>query len=255
VYLDAGAGEPLVLLHGFGAEKDNWLSTAWQLRGRYRVLALDVPGFGESSQDPEASYAYEQQVARMAAFLDAVGLAAPVHIGGNSMGGGIAGFFAARYPERVKSLWLIAPAGVASAAPSDLFRAIVAGQNPMLTRSTEDFDRLMDMIFVRRPYIPGAVMRIFAEKAAGHRRFNEKIFGDIRQPLVPLEVALKGSAVPTLILWGDHDRLVDVSGAAILGAVMPRSRVVVLKDVGHSPMIEEPRASAEAFLAFQNLQR
>jgi pimeloyl-ACP methyl ester carboxylesterase len=109
----------------------------------------------------------------------------------------------------------------------------------------------MDMIFVRRPYVPGAVMRIFAENAASHRRFNEKIFGDMRKPSVPLEVLLKGSPVPTLILWGDQDRLVHVSGAAILGGVMSKAKVVVLKDVGHAPMIEEPRASADAFLTFQ----
>jgi alpha/beta hydrolase family protein len=72
VYLDGGSGEPLVLLHGFGAEKDNWLSAAWQLRGRYRVLALDVPGFGQSSQDPGANYSCEEQAARVAAFLGAV---------------------------------------------------------------------------------------------------------------------------------------------------------------------------------------
>ena len=250
-YLDGSSGEPLVLLHGFGAEKDNWLSTAWQLSGRYRVLALDVPGFGQSSQDPEANYSFEEQAARVAAFLDALRITAPVHIGGNFMGGAIAGIFAARYPQRVKSLWLIAPAGVVSAERSDLSRAIAAGQNPMVVGSTEDFERLMDMIFVRRPYVPGAVMRILAENAASHRRFNEKIFGDMRQPSVPLEVLLKGSPVPTLILWGDQDRLVHVSGAAILGAVMPKAKVVVLKDVGHAPMIEEPRASADAFLAFQ----
>jgi len=252
VYLDGSSGEPLVLLHGFGAEKDTWLSLAWQLRGRYRVLALDVPGFGQSSQDPGANYSFEEQAARVAAFLDAVRITAPVHIGGNSMGGAIAGIFAARYPQRVKSLWLIAPAGVVSAEPSDLFRAIAAGRNPMLVWSTEDFERLMDMIFVRRPYVPGAVTRIFAENAASHRRFNEKIFGDMRQPSVPLEVRLKGSPVPTLILWGDQDRLVHVSGAAILGGVMPKAKVVVLKDVGHAPMIEDPRASADAFLTFQH---
>jgi pimeloyl-ACP methyl ester carboxylesterase len=250
-YLEGGSGEPLVLLHGFGADKDSWPPLARLLARRFHLYAPDLPGFGESTRDPAVSYGFAEQAERVEAFARAVGLDAPFHLAGHSMGGGIAGIYTARYPNRVKTLWLIAPAGVSTAAPSELVKRVIAGENPLIVTTAEDFDALMALLFVEPPWIPPLVGPVLARSRAAHRDFDRKVFGDLRFRAVALEAELRGSTVPTFILWGDRDRVLDVSGAAILGDVMLGATVSILPGAGHVPMIEAPRAAAERYLAFQ----
>ena len=110
-YLEGGQGDVLVLLHGFGGDKDNWTRVAKYLTPHFRVVAPDLPGFGDSSKDLEAIYTVASQVDRLHAFLSALDIQA-FHLGGNSMGGYIAGFYTVKFPREVLSLWLLAPGGV-----------------------------------------------------------------------------------------------------------------------------------------------
>jgi abhydrolase domain-containing protein 6 len=252
VYLVGGRGEPLVLLHGYAADKSNWVRVAAYLTPFFRVVALDLPGFGESTRDPRSRYAVPDQVERVHAFVQALNLH-DVCIGGNSMGGAIAGVYAARHPQEVKCLWLLAPAFVESAAPSELDKRLDRGENPLLVNDVDGFERLLDFVFVRRPQIPRAVAGYLAEQAILNRAFNIKVGRDLAAAPLALEREIEGLPVPTLIVWGDHDRLVDVSGAAILKSVLPKAEVVVLPDVGHIPMVEQPEESAKAFLRFRGL--
>jgi pimeloyl-ACP methyl ester carboxylesterase len=189
-------------------------------------------------------------VQRVHAFVAALGLA-PLDIGGNSMGGTIAGAYAARYRDDVKHLWLLAPGGVRTATRSELDELFARGENPLLVNDAEGFERLLDFVFVERPAIPRPIARYLAEQAVAHRAFNEKILRDLFAGMQPLEEELRGATTPTLILWGDHDRLVDVSGAQVLKSVMANADVVVMKNVGHVPMVEKPAESAAAFIEFR----
>jgi pimeloyl-ACP methyl ester carboxylesterase len=252
VYLVGGHGEPLVLLHGFGADKSNWVRVAAYLTPHFRVVAPDLPGFGESTRDPSSRYAVPDQVERVHEFVRALGLHG-VCIGGNSMGGAIAGVYAARYPGEVECLWLLAPAFVASAKPSELDKRLDRGENPLLVDDVEGFERLLDFVFVKRPPIPRAVERYLAEQAILNRAFNEKVGRDLASAPLALETEVKGLPVATLVEWGDHDRLVDVSGADVLKSALPKADVVVLPDVGHVPMVEQPEESAKALLRFRGI--
>ena len=100
-YLEGGTGEALVLLHGFGADKDNWTRIGRYLTPYFRVIAPDLPGFGDSTADLEADYTVSPQVERIRAFVRVLNLKA-FHLGGSSMGGNIAGAYAAKYPGEVK---------------------------------------------------------------------------------------------------------------------------------------------------------
>ncbi|MCP4668846.1 MAG: alpha/beta hydrolase, partial [Deltaproteobacteria bacterium] len=208
-----------------------------------------LPGFGESSRDAAARYAVADQVERVRAFTRALQLES-FHLGGNSMGGHIAGAYAGRYPADVKSLWLLAPAGVTWAKKSELAERIEKGDNPLLVDQVEDFDGLMDFVFVDPPYIPGPIKRHLANLAVEHRDFNAKIFQDLIKNPLALEPLLKGSPVPSLIAWGDKDRLLHVSGAAVLKSIMPKAKAIVMKNMGHLPMMERPQETAADFLAF-----
>jgi len=171
------------------------------------------------------------------------------------MGGHIAGAYTATHPEKVKSLVMIAPGGVASAEPSEMAHRLAAGgANPLIVATADDYEDLLDFVFFERPFIPRPIKTVFVREAIAHRPLNVSIFKQYRDPrhLEPLENGLKDMAVPTLIIWGAEDRVLHASGARILAAAMPKARAVVMAGVGHVPMIEKPEDTAALILAFQN---
>jgi abhydrolase domain-containing protein 6 len=253
-YLEGGKGEVLLLLHGFGGNKDNWTRVAKYLTPHFRVIAPDLPGFGGSSSDMKASYTYAAQVNRLHEFIEAIGVSV-FHLGGNSMGGNIAGNYTAKYENEISSLWLIATGGIISPQPSELSQKLKSGdRNPLVVENAEEYDQLLDFIFVKRPTIPGAVKRHLVQEAIIHRPLNQIIFKQITstdpENFVPLEVLLKDAQTKTLILWGDSDRVLHMSGAKFLESVMPNAKSVIMKNVGHVPMLEKPEESANIFLSF-----
>lgn len=250
VYLEGGAGETLVLLHGFGADRDAWPQMVAHLKGHYRVIAPDLPGFGDSSRVPSASHTLDAQLARLATFLQTLGIE-KCHLAGNSMGGYLAAHYAARHPEQIQSLWLLAPAGVVSAEESELQQLLARDDNPLLIENLAQFSRLIDLCFVKTPYTPGAITRVLAARAVRDCAFHGQVFADLFGSAVPLEDVMGTFQGPTLIMWGDKDRLLHVSGAAALRALIPHSQLCILPNVGHVPMLEVPQTAALAFLAFQ----
>jgi abhydrolase domain-containing protein 6 len=249
VYLAGGEGEPMLLLHGFGADKDHWTRFARHLTDDFRIVAPDLPGFGESSRDASLDYSPAAQVERLDAIADALGLER-FHLGGNSMGGMLAGLYAAAHPERVQSVLLFAPAGVTRAKPSELQRAMDEGRNPLLVRSAAEFASLLDFVFVDPPWVPSSILDFLAARAVADRPLHEKILADWLGGQTPLEDALAGVEAPVLVVWGDHDRLLDVSGADVLRETRPGAEVVILENVGHVPMVERPEESADAVRRF-----
>ena len=109
-YLEGGAGEVLLLLHGSSGEKDNWNRVARHLTPHLRVIALDLPGFGGSHRPAKTAYGLWDQIAHIRAFAAALGLQR-FHLGGHSFGGRLAAMYAARFPGQVRSLWVVAPGG------------------------------------------------------------------------------------------------------------------------------------------------
>jgi len=174
-----------------------------------------------------------------------------IHIGGNSMGGNIAGVFAARYPEITQSLWLIAPGGVDSAEPSERDVLMENGDNILVAKTADDFDRTYEFAFVKPPPMPGFIKKYLAESTASESEFLGRIYQDLANNPLPLESAIKDLPLPVLILWGDQDRLTHVSGAAILEALMPNAKAIVMINMGHIPMMENPELTAKYYFEFQ----
>ena len=250
-YLTGGKGEPLLLLHGFAGGKEHWVWVAKYLGKYFCIIAPDLPGFGSSTSDVNLNYTVEEQVDRVYAFSQALGLKL-FHIGGNSMGGNIAGVFAACYPEATISLWLLDPGGVESAQASERDILMEKGEDILVAKNPEEFERTYDFCFVHPPKMPGFVKKYLSEKTAAGSELLEKIHNDLSNHPAPLESALNNSTIPTLILWGDQDRITHVSGASILESLMPKARVIVMNNIGHMPMIENPELAAKYYLEFQN---
>lgn len=250
-YLTGGNGEPLLLLHGFAGGKEHWVWIAKHLGKHFRIIAPDLPGCGSSTNEANLNYSVEEQVKRVYNFTKAIGLKS-FHIGGNSMGGNIAGVFAARYPEITMSLWLLAPGGVDSAQPSERDILMEKGENILVAKTADDFERTYEYCFVNPPHMPGFVKKYLAESTAAGSKLVEKIYSDLASQPTPLEGALTNLPIPTLILWGDQDRLAHVSGALILKSLMPNAKAIVMPQVGHIPMMENPELAAKYYLEFQN---
>jgi len=256
-YLEGGDGEVVLLLHGFTASKDHWTRVARFLTPHVRVIAPDLPGFGESGLVDGGDYSVTAQARRIHDFARALGLTR-FHLGGSSTGGNIAGVYAAMYPESVMSLWLIAPLGVQGAAPSDVDRMVAAGEPPpLIIERPEEYGQVLDLVFEHRPWIPSPMRRHLARQAAARYHHYTWIYGQIRSagpdglvPATPLQPYLSGSVIPTLIVWGDKDRVLDVSGAELLAGVMNDAQVDIMADVGHLPMLESPETVAHRYLEF-----
>jgi len=248
-YSEGGKGEPVVLVHGFGASSDNWNRMAGRLTKKYRVIAPDMPGWGQSTRIDSASYAYPEQVERLHGFVAALGLRR-FHLIGHSMGGFISSTYAARYPEEVITLGLLAPHGVAEPQPSELALSVAAGDNWLVARSVPEFERLLDKVFAKRPYLPKSVFKLFAAYAIRGSAKSSRIFADMQSNDPPLEARLPLIKAPTLIIWGEQDRVLHVSGSEVFRQGIGNSELLVLPGVGHMPLIESARECATAWMAF-----
>jgi len=250
-YMEAGAGDPLVLLHGIAADKDHWTRVAPYLTSRFRVIAVDLPGFGESDKPMDRHYAGGDQVGYLREICQALGLSS-LHLGGNSMGGMISARYAAAYPNDVESLWLLAPGGVGGAPGGDLGGLAPGDHVPLFARSLGELERTLAWVTSKPPYVPGAVKRVLAERAAADYQLHSKVFFEINEELAarPLEETVSDLQTPTRIVWGEEDRLLPVTDAERLHAAIPSSSVLRLPGIGHLPMIEAAQVVAEDYLVF-----
>lgn len=253
-YLEGGdpAKPTLLLVHGFAGDKDNWSMIAPYLTQGYHVIAPDLPGFGENERNPDLAYDIAAQTARLKAFADALGLDRP-HVAGNSMGGWIALRYAIDYPTALASLTLLNNAGIEGANESDLQKqAANQDYNPLVLASLEDADRLVAMVVHKPPHIPARLKPVLYADGLRYRDQLDTIFWIIANEGRdhPLNGRLGDVTAPTLIVWGRHDRLLDVSCVPVLEAGIAGSVSHIFEHVGHVPMIEDPKATAAVMKGF-----
>ena len=249
VYLEGGRGEPLLLLHGFGANKENFAFAARYLTPHYRVIIPDLAGFGESAHPQDVDYSPVAQAGRLRELVQALGIR-EIHLGGNSMGGQIAMTYAAGHPGEVKSLWLMNPGGVKTASESELYRIIRdEKRNPLTARSADEFAQVYAFVMSDPPFIPRPMLNVMAQERMANVALEERIFDQIKADSVTERVT--GLATPALIVWGAQDRVLHPGASEILHKAMPNSKVIVMPGVGHMPMLERPKQSAEDYLGFR----
>jgi abhydrolase domain-containing protein 6 len=257
-YLEGGKGQTVLLLHGFGANKDNWTRFAKYLTGDYHLVIPDIPGFGESSQIQKANYDVENQLKRIDRFTEVMKLER-FHLAGNSMGGMFAAIYGAKYPRKILTLALLAPGGVKSPKMSELAILLQKGTNPLLVGNAEDYDKVIELCFVKPPFIPSQFKKVLAADAIAHSDFNKKILDDMKwnhtggmpSPMETfLEPYLPQIQAPVLIIWGDTDRILDVGGVAVLEKNLKNYKTVIMKDTGHIPMMESPKDTASHYVSY-----
>lgn len=251
-YLNGGSngGETILMLHGFGADKDNWTRLAGYL-GDYRIVAVDLPGFGESAQLYDTSYTMAAQRERIYDFADALGLE-KFHLLGSSMGGQLAALYADKYSEQVISLGLISNAGVSSPEPSEMQIALAKGKpTPLIVESEDDFIPMLDFVTYKRPWIPQLYMRHLAREAWLNSSFHKEIWNQLLSDKTSgLEPVLANIKQPTWVLWGKEDRVLDVSAIEMMQPLLGNESIVIMEKTGHLPMVERPQLVAQYYLEF-----
>lgn len=252
-YLDSqGTGAPLMLVHGFGGNTDNWLAIAPELTAHFRLIIPDLPGFGASDAPTQADYTIQQQAARLAEFLSEIGLQR-VHLAGNSMGGAIVAAFAAAHPNRAASLWLVANAGVRNAPLTPVMQRLSQGELEALAPKTpEAYAELLDLVTEKPPPIPAVFKQVYGERAVARQALRQRQLEQLAQEQWAVEDHLQGLPVPTHILWGDKDQILHVGAVDSLMQILPSASKTVLPGIGHVPMLEAPGRTAKDYLAFRD---
>ena len=248
-----GTGETIVLIHGFGANKDNWIRFTRNIPAEYRVIAFDMPGHGDNAKAEDKTYSIDYLTESLGQAVDALKLGR-FHIAGNSMGGYISILYTARNPQRVMSMLLLDNAGLqtVSPQPSDLQIAVAKGLSPRTPASEEDFTELMKYAFHKEPFIPWPITSVLAERAVESSVFTKKMWIDLNTHDIDLLPLLPTLKLPILVIWGDHDRILHVSTTEILKRFLPDAEIIIMKECGHMPMLERPEETARHYLSFLN---
>ena len=255
--LTAGAGEPVLLLHGLGATKGSFLPTVAALAGSFRTIAVDLPGFGDSFKPLGARY-HPPFFARAVLELMAVLGIGRAHMIGNSMGGRVALELGLRHPEKVDRLVLLAPSlawrrsrpwapivrflnphlGLVQITPRWAVERIVHRTIPS---ATDGWVRAGVDEFLRSYLTPrgrvafyAAARQIYLEEPHGAKGFWTR---------------LAGLESPALFIWGRHDTLVPIGFASHVRNTLPSARHLEL-DCGHVPQIERPIETQAAIADF-----
>jgi len=241
------ANDTVVLLHGFSANKENWLRFSQELPSETSIYALDLLGHGQHPINLSHNYSIETQVDYLHHFITNL-KSKSIHLVGNSMGGAVAALYSAKYPTHVQSLMLISPAGVHK-IPSQLDESLNAGVNPLIANSVEEFFQVVNFVMEDKPFIPTPILTVQAEKSIKRANLNRQIFKDLRNDMTKnLDKNFSRIQAPTLILWGKEDRVIHPDNIHQYASLIKNSTPVVLNRIGHLAMIESPKLAAENFI-------
>ena len=252
--IELGEGPPLVFVHGLIERWTQWVEQLSTFADKHRVIAMDLPGFGDSPMPAEkiSISGYARMIEQL---LDVLQVSAAAFVG-HSMGGFTSVELAINFPERVQRLVLVSPAGLSTynnprnlwlVAQMRRFRRIVdpyharvAAHSELLARRPRL--RLLEptthVVARHSDRLPAPFVAEFVRGlgAPGYIEGMEAIFDyDYRDRLGEI-------ACPTLIVWGERDAVVTAKDADLYEQLIPSSRKVIFRDTGHMAMIERPMA-------------
>jgi pimeloyl-ACP methyl ester carboxylesterase len=252
-YYEGGEGPTIVLLHGFAADKTEWLKVAKELTPHFHLIIPDLPGWGDSSRLAGASYTIDAQAARLDAFVQALQLPR-FTLAGHSVGGAIAGVYASDHPDHVAGLALLDSYGLKNAG-SAFTRGASAGQNPFVFDDRAGLQRAMALAFQQPPDLAGRFADVLVARNRRDRAFIERRFDALRQPsqYLSLQQRLDRLTMPVLGLWCHDDKIMDISALDSLRNGLVSASAIstsVLNGCNHMPMLEKPEETARVLTGF-----
>jgi pimeloyl-ACP methyl ester carboxylesterase len=155
-----------------------------------------------------------------------------------------------RYPDEIISAGLFDAAGVMSLKKGIVMQMMEKDENLLVLQDSNDFPRLMALFFANPPTIPYPLEKVFIQTALANRKFYEKERKEIFPDFYSLEKELAAIEAPTLVLWGDQDKVLDVSSMPVFEKGLQNCKAVIIRDCGHLPMIEKPQETATQYMDF-----
>lgn len=234
-YVDLGSGEPVLLLHGLGGSIESWANSIGGLAKSFRVIAVDLPGFGLSDK-PKMNYAIRFYTKFVSQFLKELEIN-KISIVGSSLGGHVAAEVAISHPRLVKKLVLVSPAG---ALPRS-FKGSPALWRYVQVINAKSFEQAKYALFAvdNKPVDDSYAQSVYEKISMPGAReaFMSALAGSAKAPR--LTSRLNKIKAPTLLLWGKEDYMIPVKFAEPF-IEMKNCRVILLEDCGHRPHFERP---------------
>jgi pimeloyl-ACP methyl ester carboxylesterase len=242
---------PLLLLHGFGADKENWLPMAPFVDRRRALVLPDLPGFGASSPVAPAFASAAAQSRVLREVLDRHGIDR-FHVAGNSMGGGIALRLAHDCPERIVSMTLLGSLAPTLVIGPEVKEAMERGENPLIASSKSEMADTLKLIMARQPLTTPTMRRYLGAKRFAAREAHHQLF-------IGWHFAAEGEGIPSelaklhtpaLVLHGERDRVIALETSTRLAEALPNAKLKILRGVGHVPQLEIPYGIARRLEKF-----
>lgn len=245
----------VLLVHGFSGSRDNWNRVARKLTKKYHVVALDLPGHGDTIAPANFDYTVANLSDATRKFILAMGIQKDLHIAGHSLGGGIAVLYSALYFLEVKSVMLVDTAGVYANAGNSLITKPQELGN-LVARKAGDFERIVSKVATYdTPFVPRELMDGYEKIHLRHVPEQEKLMETMIASMKlftpdTFQIGLRSIEAPTLVVWGDKDAVIGVEAVNEIKQHLKQGEYLILKDVGHTPILEADYPVSEAYLTF-----
>lgn len=240
-YLEAGEGETIVLLHGFGVSKSVWRPLVSRLLRDYHVVAFDIPGYNLAASPKLESYGFRRLAEWLQQAIHAI-LQEPqqkIHLVGYSVGAILAAYYAANFANKSESLVMIG-APTLYVDSSILFEKRFEQSKKFNPTDIVEFKVLMGTLFNTPPYVPDfAINRLLKDYEKSKPAF-EKLSFDICQSAPMVLPKLANVQCPALHVTSTNDKWSDANTSAILKSKIPQLETLTVENCGHLSIIEKP---------------
>ena len=254
--INGDTGETVVLIHGTAASLHTWEGWTKELEKTYRVVSFDLPAFGITGPEPNGDYTRERYLKFIDDVLNALEIDS-CYMAGNSFGGYLTWSYAVKHPEKVKKIALLNSSGYPRGdqpTPVTFRMQKLDWMEPILTRITPRalVRKSVEIVYYDDDKVTDEKVERYHELLL--REGNRAGFmGKTQQITYDHSDEIKLVSCPTLIMWGDQDKLVNVDAAPRFHEDIPNSELLIYENMGHIPMEEIPERSVADFIAF--LQR
>ncbi|MFY0603106.1 MAG: alpha/beta hydrolase [Flavobacteriaceae bacterium] len=255
-YKDEGKGMPIVLVHGTASSLHTWDAWANELKKEYRVIRMDIPGFGLTGPNPERDYSIKKYTQFLDEFLTKIEIDS-MYLVGNSLGGNIAWNYTAEHLSKVKKLVLVDASGIPTGkeqpwifklAKTPILNKLFLGITPkfIIRKNLEqvyvDHHKITDELITRYHQL--------ALREGNRQAFIDRANIDFKKGDTLRLSKIKTIETKTLVLWGEKDTWIPLDNAHKFMKLLPNAELTVLKETGHVPMEENPIVSLQKTLVF-----
>jgi pimeloyl-ACP methyl ester carboxylesterase len=245
---------PIVLIHGTGASLHTWEAWVSELKNEHRIITLDLPAYGLTGPNQTGDYSQDFYVGFMDKLLSKLNINRCI-LGGNSLGGAITWAYALEHPAKVSKMILVDAGGYPMVSKSvpiafQIARMPVLGNLFKYVLPHSIIEKSLQNVYVHDDRITPELIERYYDMAS--REGNRKAFLDRMKSSIKNDKYLKIRTLlmPTLIIWGEQDGLIPIDVAEKFHADLPNDTMIVFKNLGHTPMEEDPMETVKAVKEF-----